>query len=154
MNNVIVFKNDNGGVSVCIPTGELPIEEVLAKDVPQGRDARIVDSAELPEKHNLFFNAWEMDSQSVYVNMDKAKAIGHDMRREERAKEFAPLDIQATIPAKAEEAEAARQVIRDKYAVIQQEIDAATTPEEIKVALGLAEPVVIEPMAEQPVIGE
>ena len=75
----------------------------------------------------------------IIVNMDKAKAIGHDIRREERAKEFAPLDIQATIPAKAEEAEAARQVIRDKYAVIQQEIDAATTPEEIKAALGIGE---------------
>ena len=75
----------------------------------------------------------------IIVNLDKAKAIGHDIRREERAKEFAPLDIQATIPAKAEEAEAARQVIRDKYAVIQQEIDAATTPEEIKAALGIGE---------------
>lgn len=75
----------------------------------------------------------------IIVNLDKAKAIGHDIRREERAKEFAPLDIQATIPAKAEEAEAARQVIRDKYAAIQQEIDAATTPDEIKAALGIGE---------------
>ena len=75
----------------------------------------------------------------IIVNLDKAKAIGHEIRREERAKEFAPLDIQATIPAKAEEAEAARQVIRDKYAVIQQDIDAATTPEEIKAALGIGE---------------
>lgn len=73
----------------------------------------------------------------IIVNLDKAKAIGHDIRREERAKEFAPLDIQATIPAKAAEAEAARQVIRDKYAAIQADIDAATTPEEIKSALGI-----------------
>ena len=76
---------------------------------------------------------------TIKVNLDKAKAIGHEIRREERAKEFAPLDIQATIPAKAEEAEAARQVIRDKYAAIQQEIDAATTPDEIKAALGIGE---------------
>ncbi len=33
-------------------------------------------------------------------------------------------------------AEAARQAIRDKYAAIQADIDAATTPEEIKAALG------------------
>lgn len=95
----------------------------------------------------------------IIVNLDKAKAIGHEIRREERAKEFAPLDIQATIPAKAEEAEAARQVIRDKYAAIQQKIDAAITPDEIKVALGLAEPVVEQPAQEvvspeQLVIGE
>lgn len=73
----------------------------------------------------------------IIVNIDKAKAIGHDMRREERAKEFAPLDIQATIPAKAQEAEAARQEVRDKYAAVQAEIDGATTPEEIKSALGV-----------------
>ena len=95
----------------------------------------------------------------IIVNLDKAKAIGHDIRREERAKEFAPLDIQVTIPAKAEEAEAARQIVRDKYAAIQQEIDAANTPDEIKVALSLAEPAVEqsaqeEVSPEQPVIGE
>lgn len=73
----------------------------------------------------------------ITINIDKAKAIGHEIRREERAKEFAPLDIQATIPAKAEEAEAARQAIRDKYAAIQEQIDAAATPGEIKTALGI-----------------
>lgn len=73
----------------------------------------------------------------IRVNLDKAKAIGHDIRREERAKEFAPLDIKATIPSEAAAAEAARQAIRDKYAVIQNEIDAAQTPEEIKAALGI-----------------
>lgn len=73
----------------------------------------------------------------IIVNLDKAKAIGHDIRRSERAKEFAPLDIQATIPAKAAEAEAARQVIRDKYADMQVAIDAATNPDEIKAALGV-----------------
>ena len=73
----------------------------------------------------------------IRVNLDKAKEIGHEMRRAERAKEFAPLDIKATIPSEAVAAEAARQAIRDKYAVIQNEIDAAQTPEEIKSALGI-----------------
>lgn len=73
----------------------------------------------------------------IVVNITKAKAIGHDMRRAARAQEFAPLDIQATIPAKAAEAEAARQVVRDKYAAIQEQIDAATNPQQIKAALGI-----------------
>jgi hypothetical protein len=76
----------------------------------------------------------------ITINIDKAKAIGHDIRRAEREKEFAPLDavIAKQIPGKdAQAAEAERQKIRDKYAVIQQEIDAAATPEEIKAALGL-----------------
>ena len=73
----------------------------------------------------------------IRINIDKAKVIAHDIRREERAKEFAPLDIKATIPAEAAAAEAARQAIREKYAVVQSEIDAARTPDEIKAALGL-----------------
>ena len=73
----------------------------------------------------------------IVVNLDKAKSIGHDMRRAERAKEFAPLDVKATIPSEAETAEAARQAIREKYAVVQTQIDAAQTPDEIKAALGL-----------------
>ena len=74
----------------------------------------------------------------IVINLDKAKNIGHDIRREKRAEEFKPLDevIMKQIPGNsAQEAEAARQAVRDKYAVIQQQIDSATTPEEIKTAL-------------------
>jgi hypothetical protein len=71
----------------------------------------------------------------IIVNIDKAKQIGHDMRRAARAKEFAPLDIKATIPTEAAAAEAERQKIRDKYALMQTAIDAAATPEAIKTAL-------------------
>jgi hypothetical protein len=73
----------------------------------------------------------------IVINIDKAKAIGHDMRREKRNEEFKPLDIKATIPSEAVAAEAERQSIREKYAVIQQQIDSASTPEQIKTALGL-----------------
>jgi hypothetical protein len=76
----------------------------------------------------------------IIVNIDKAKAIGHEIRRANREKEFAPLDtvIMKQIPGKdAQAAEAERQVIRDKYAAIQAEIDAAATPDEIKAALGV-----------------
>lgn len=61
----------------------------------------------------------------ISVNIEKAKHIAHDKRRAARAAEFAPLDIEATIPAKAIEAEAKRQAIRDKYADLQTKIDIA-----------------------------
>ena len=61
----------------------------------------------------------------ISVNLDKAKAISHDKRREARQAEFAPLDVKATVPALAAAAEAERQGVRDKYAVIQQQIDDA-----------------------------
>lgn len=72
---------------------------------------------------------------TIIINIDKAKAVAHDMRRAARAAEFAPLDIKATIPSEAANAEAARQFIRDKYADIQVAIDAATTVDGIKLAL-------------------
>lgn len=70
----------------------------------------------------------------ISINIDKAKSIAHDARRAARAEEFAPLDIQATIPAQAAAAEAARQVVRDKYAAMQTAIDSASTADEIKAA--------------------
>jgi hypothetical protein len=71
----------------------------------------------------------------ITINIDKAKTIAHDMRRQARSAEFAPLDIKATIPSEATAAEAARQVIRDKYAAMQTAIDAASTTDEIKAAM-------------------
>jgi hypothetical protein len=64
----------------------------------------------------------------IRVNMDKAKALGHEIRRKKREEEFAPLDavIMKQIPGNdAVAAEAARQAIRDKYAEVQAAVDAA-----------------------------
>jgi hypothetical protein len=75
----------------------------------------------------------------IVIDVNKAKAIGHDMRRAARAEEFKPFDeaIAKQIPGAADGAEAQRQIIRDKYAAIQTQIDAAATPDEIKAALGV-----------------
>jgi hypothetical protein len=61
----------------------------------------------------------------ITINLTKAKAITHDVRRVARAQEFAPLDVKATIPSEAAAAEAARAAVRTKYADIQTTIDAA-----------------------------
>lgn len=77
----------------------------------------------------------------ITINIDKAKTIAHDMRRAARAEEFKPHDeiIAKQIPGTAaQEAEAARQAIREKYAAMQTQIDAAATVEEIKTSLGAA----------------
>jgi hypothetical protein len=69
---VIIYTNENGNVSLCIPSGELSIEDVLVKDCPQ--NAVIVDDSILPKgTDDLFFNAWEFDGISVTVNLTKAK---------------------------------------------------------------------------------
>lgn len=68
----------------------------------------------------------------ITININKAKVIAHDKRRVARSAEFAPLDIKATIPSEAASAEAARQVIRDKYAAVQAQIDNASTVDQLK----------------------
>lgn len=74
----------------------------------------------------------------ITINIDKAKTIAHDVRRAARAEEFKPFDeiIAKQIPGTtAQEAEAARQEIRAKYAEMQAQIDAAGTVDEIKAAM-------------------
>ena len=71
----------------------------------------------------------------IQVNLDKAKEISHDKRRAKRADLFKQLDIEATVPALAEQAEAKRQIIRDEFAVIQTEIDDAESVDQLKVII-------------------
>ena len=71
----------------------------------------------------------------IQINMTKAKAIAHDARRAARSAEFEPHDaiIMKQIPgADSSAVEAARQAIRDKYAALQAQMDAAQTPEQLK----------------------
>jgi hypothetical protein len=92
MTQAIIFTNDNGGVSTCIPTGELSIDAVLTKDVPAGRGARIVNLTDLP-RDNDFYDAWEMDATSVTVNFAKAVELTKKRLRAERTPLLAAQDV-------------------------------------------------------------
>jgi hypothetical protein len=72
MAQVIIYTNDNGGVSVCVPTGELSIEQVLEKDCPQ--NAIIVDESALPNDKE-YSNAWELINGTVVINQTKKQII-------------------------------------------------------------------------------
>jgi hypothetical protein len=133
----IIYQNSEGGVSVIIPTESV---ELALKDVPAGVPYEIVDIADIPSDR-FFRNAWVANGAAVDVDLDKAKDIGHDMRRTKREAEFAPFDaiIMKQIPGNsAAEAEASRQEIRFKYALIQDAINVAETTDEIKSALEAA----------------
>ena len=133
-NQRIIFQNESGGVSVIVPTGSV---ELALKDVPPGVPYEIVSADDIPSDR-YFRNAWVANGAAVDVDLGKAKDIGHDIRRQQRAEEFAPYDevIAKQIPGvDAAEAEAARQAIRDKYAAVQDAVNAAKTPDAIKVAL-------------------
>ncbi len=91
MAQVIIFTNSNGGVSVCVPTGELDINAVKAKDTPS--TSIIVQDSELPQADNDFFDAWELANGVVTVNLVKAKEITKQRIRAEREPLLAAQDV-------------------------------------------------------------
>ena len=148
-NKRILHDNGAGGLAIIIPapkyvqemlklnpnmTEAQVIDYIAQKDAP-GKQCEVVDVADIPTDRT-FRDAWEHDTtpapEKVRTNMGKAKAIAHDFRRAKRNADFAPLDVQATIPAQAAAAETARQAIRDADAIKQAAIDAATTEAELK----------------------
>ena len=130
MAQVIIFTNSNGGVSVCIPTGELPIEVVKAKDTPS--HSIIVQESELPEADNDFFNAWELADGVVTVNLDKAKELTKARLRQEREPLLAAQDVlyMRAIEANADTTAivAEKQRLRD----ITSGVDVCTTTAELR----------------------
>jgi len=90
MSQAIIFTNSNGGVSVCIPTGEISIEAVQAKDTPVG--SLIVNTSDLPTD-NDFCDAWELADGVVTVSLTKAKYITKKRLRAEREPLLAAQDV-------------------------------------------------------------
>ena len=60
MTQRIIYPNNEGGVSIIIPAPEceLTIEEIAAKDVPEGKPYKIVDVSDIPSDRT-FRDAWE-----------------------------------------------------------------------------------------------
>lgn len=70
----------------------------------------------------------------VIVDLAKAKNIAHDIRRQKRSAEFEPLDsvLAKQIPGTdVQQVETARQQIREHYAQVQLNIDAAENIEQL-----------------------
>jgi hypothetical protein len=91
MTQAIIFTNELGGVSVCIPTGELSIEAVKEKDTPAG--SIIVNTSDLPNQYNDFFDAWELVSGEVQVSKTKAVELTKKRLRIEREPLLSAQDV-------------------------------------------------------------
>lgn len=91
MSQCIIFTNESGGVSITIPTGELPIEEVQEKDTPSG--SIIVSNSDLPNEYNDFFDAWELSDGVVSVSKTKAVNITKTRLRLEREPLLSAQDV-------------------------------------------------------------
>lgn len=76
--------------------------------------------------------------KKITINVEKARAIAHERRRILRENEMKPLDevIAKQIPGTSfADAELSRKGIRKKYEKIQQDIDSATSAEELSLCL-------------------
>jgi hypothetical protein len=60
MNQRIIYQTDDGGVAIIVPSPDcgLTVEEIAAKDVPEGKAFKIVDVSEIPTDRT-FRGAWE-----------------------------------------------------------------------------------------------
>jgi len=138
MNKAILCENSEGGVAITVveertintPTGAFQV--TLAGELARMKEANpdnvytIVDKEVVDKKYaeSPFRAAWKTD---LSTDIAKAKELVHAQRKAKRSEQFAPLDIEATVPALAVEAEAKRQVVRDENTVIQTAVDKATT---------------------------
>lgn len=130
----IIYSTPDGGVAVVIPTGEIPIDQVLAKDVPADVTGFIVDATAIPSDRS-FRDAWKRNRRSIEHDMPKAREIHRDRIREARAPKLAELDValqrELENPRPNTTAIATqKQALRDATAA--PAIDAAQTVDELK----------------------
>lgn len=135
MSEVIVYKNSDGSCGIIIPV-DFSIEESV-QHVPAGCDYRITTRDNLPQDR-YFRDAWtdHNNSETVDVDIDKARDIKMDKIRAIRDVKLAELDLpalQAVSKGDAEEIarlEEKKQTLRD----IPQNVDLSVcqTLEELK----------------------
>jgi len=68
MSKRIIYKTDEGGIAVIIPSdnalSEHTIQEIAEKDVPAGKPYKIVSVDDIPSDRT-FRNAWEVDEAEL-----------------------------------------------------------------------------------------
>jgi hypothetical protein len=92
MNQRIIYSTPDGGIAVITPTGSLPIEQVLAKDVPSGATGIIVEADAIPSDRS-FRGAWTRDGAAITHDMAKAREIHRDRIRAARDPKLTALDV-------------------------------------------------------------
>jgi hypothetical protein len=130
MTQVIIYLNDIGGVSVCVPTGEIDIQAVKEKDTPN--HSIIVQKSELPNADNDFFDAWELHDGVVSVSLTKSKELTKKRLRAERESLLIEQDVlfQRALETNANTTAivAEKQRLRD----ITNLVDSCTTTQELR----------------------
>lgn len=80
---VIVYTNDDGGVSVIWPTGEVPLDDVLKNDLPAGKTGVIIDSDTLPDPAKR--SEWALSGNSMRLDVEQGRAKARSKASLDRA---------------------------------------------------------------------
>jgi len=132
----IIFCRPDGGVSVVVPIAS--ISSVMARLPASAINPQIVDDLVVPTDRT-FRNAWRQSGASINQDMPTCRNLWRDRMRELRKPKLEALDIQwmravarnDTVQAVMLEQE--REVLRN--VTVDPAIDAATTPEQLKVVI-------------------
>jgi hypothetical protein len=57
LNKRVIYPNDEGGVSILVPSSECPSLERLIQDVPEGKPHQVIDITEVPDERT-YRGAW------------------------------------------------------------------------------------------------
>ena len=90
----IIYKTEIG-IAIVHPTGEISIEDVLKKDVPEQYKltAIIVEDDVIPSDR-LLRDAWDLQDGKVIEDLEKSKEITKERLRAERKPLLEQLDIE------------------------------------------------------------
>ncbi len=136
----IIYETENG-ISIIHPTGELSIEEVFNKDVPEKykHTAQIVEDEFIPTDRT-FRNAWEfagvdlVNKTAVRINIDKAKEIHKERLRAERKPLLEAQDVLFMMSLEMNDDKKKSEVLTEKQRLrdITKLVDKCETIDEIK----------------------
>lgn len=127
--------DQHGEVGGILAIGEMARPHLMSDGQDMGPDPSIrvavIDVEAIPggdgmRYDKMFRPAWKHANGAVQVDMTRALAHAHDLRRAKRDEEMAPFDevVAKQIPGAAQAAEAERAKLRAKYEGIQSSIDA------------------------------
>ena len=129
----IAYKRPDGGVNIVCPHPDVPLDDVMAKDVPpDATDVQVLDT--LPTR--LYRDAWTMVGGKVTHDMAKARGLKMAEIRRGRDAVLAATDgaymraVEQDNTADIAKLKAQRQRLRDLPATVN--LDAITTVEALK----------------------
>ena len=128
----IVYPNDDGGVSVIFPSPHWAgtMEELAAKDVPDGKAYKIVANSVI-STDRTFRDAWE-NYEDITVSLPKAKEITKKRLRLERKPLLEEQDILFMRAQEASDDTTAIITEKQRLRDITTSADSASTLDELK----------------------